>query len=75
MNYKAVEEKRKALRQLYGGVMSPADLDRELGYKKRGGGVRWAEMVGLEPIPLSSNRKGYETDLVAKQIVMLRGMG
>ena len=52
--------------------MSPADLDRELGFRSRGGGVAWAQMVGVEAIMVSPKRKGYETDLVAEKIVRSR---
>lgn len=64
-----IAEKRKALRQIYGGMMSPTDLDRELGFKHRGGGTRWAAMMGIEPIMRSEKRKAYETDRVAEAIV------
>ena len=66
---KQIAEKRYLLRKLYGGVMSSADLDRELGYKSKGRGAAWAKMVGVEPIQISPKRRGYETDEVAAAIV------
>lgn len=65
---KKIAEKRKLLRDLYGGIMTPSQLDRELG-RSKGAGTAWARMVGLEAIPLSPRRKGYETDLVAEAMV------
>lgn len=69
---KQIAQKKRELREIYGGVMSPADLDRELGFRSRGGGVAWAQMVGVEAIMVSPKRKGYETDLVAEKIVRSR---
>lgn len=66
---KQIAEKRKILRGLYGGVMTPTDLDRELGFKSKGGGSNWAKMVGVESIMVSPKRRGYETDRVAEEIV------
>ena len=66
---KQIAEKRKILRGLYGGVMTPTDLDRELGFKSKGGGARWAQMVGVESVQVSPKRRGYETDRVAEEIV------
>lgn len=66
---KQISEKKQALRKLYGGVMSPRDLDRELGFKSKGGGATWAKMVGVAPIMVSPKRRGYETDRVAEEIV------
>ena len=34
---KQIAQKKRELREIYGGVMSPADLDRELGFRSRGG--------------------------------------
>ena len=65
---KQIAEKRKILREIYGGVMTPAQLDRELGRSKGGGNI-WARMVGLECIMVSEKRRGYETDRVAEEIV------
>ena len=71
---KQIAEKRRILRELYGGVMTPAQLDRELG-RSKGGGTAWARMVGVEAIPLSPRRRGYETDLVAEAMVRRRVLG
>lgn len=68
---KKIAEKRKLLRDLYGGVMTPSQLDRELG-RSKGGGTAWARMMGVEAIPLSDSRRGYETDLVAEAMVRRR---
>lgn len=65
---KDIAEKRRILRQLYGGMMTPLDIDRELG-RSKGGGTVWAQMVGLEAVMVSPKRKAYETDRVAEKIV------
>ena len=65
---KEIAEKRRTLRTIYGGIMSPTELDRELG-RSRGGGIAWARMVGLEAIQVSPKRIGFETDRVAEEIV------
>lgn len=69
---KQIAEKRRALRDIYGGMMSPTDLDRELGFKTRGHGESWAASVGIEYVPVSAARRGYETDRVAEEIVKRR---
>lgn len=51
---KQIAEKRRALRDIYGGMMSPTDLDRELGFKTRGHGESWAASVGIEYVPVRS---------------------
>lgn len=68
---KQIAEKRRTLRELYGGMMTPRDLDRELG-RSKGGGTAWARMVGLEAVMVSPTRRRYETDLVAEKIVVGR---
>lgn len=65
---KEIAEKRRRLRELYGGMMTPRELDRELG-RSKGGGTVWARMVGLEAIMVSPKRRSYETDRVAEEIV------
>lgn len=65
---KDIAEKRRILRQLYGGMMTPRELDRELG-RSKGGGTVWAQMVGLEAVMVSPKRRAYETDQVAEKIV------
>ena len=68
---KQIAEKRRTLRQLYGGMMTPPELDRELG-RSKGGGAVWARMVGLESVMVSPKRRAYETDRVAEEIVRRR---
>ena len=67
-----IAEKRKLLREIYGGMMSPAQLDREIGRKRKGAGEAWARMVGLEYVMVSKSRRGYETDKVAEALVRRR---
>lgn len=67
----AIREKRNILRKIYGGMMTLADLAQELGMN-RDGAKAWAAEKCI------GNRVGrrvkYETDEVAKHIVLLRGM-
>ena len=56
---KDIAEKRRTLRQIYGGMMTPRELDRELG-RSKGGGTVWAQMVGLEAVMVSPKRRAYD---------------
>lgn len=69
---KQIAEKRRVLRELYGGMMTLTDLSRELGYKRPDGAANWVKMVGLEAVMVSPKRKSYETDRVAAEIVRRR---
>ena len=70
--YNEIAEKRRTLRSLYGGMMSLTDLTRELGLKDSRVAKAWAVANGI------GNQIGghvrFETDCVAKVIVMGRGM-
>lgn len=66
-----IREKRTILRGIYGGMMSLADLGRELGMKPEAARV-WAQEKGIGNMVRS--RLKIETDEVAKIIVMERGM-
>ena len=70
--YNEIAEKRRILRGIYGGMMSLSDLTRELGLKDTRAAKAWALQNGI------GNQIGrwirYDTDTVAKQIVMGRGM-
>lgn len=70
---KDIAEKRRLLRNIYGGLMTKADLAHELGYKDVDSAAKWAREVGVEPV-LIGRRKRYETDMVAATIVRRRGM-
>ena len=70
---KDIAEKRRLLRNIYGGLMTKADLAHELGYKDADSAAKWAREVGVEPV-LIRGRKRYETDMVAATIVRHRGM-
>lgn len=70
--YNEIAEKRRTLRGIYGGMMSLTDLTRELGLKDRRAAKAWAVENGI------GNQVGrhirFDTDCVAKIIVMGRGM-
>lgn len=67
-----IAEKRRTLRGIYGGMMSLTDLTRELGLKDPRAAKAWAVRNGI------GNQVGrwirFDTDAVAKTIVMGRGM-
>ena len=69
--YSDIREKRGILREIYGGMMSLADLSRELGMSPEDAKV-WASSQGIGTI--IGRRIKYETDMVAKIIVVQRGM-
>lgn len=70
--YNEIAEKRRTMREIYGGMMSLTDLTRELGLKDKRVAKAWALQHGI------GNQIGrwvkYDTDTVAKTIVMGRGM-
>lgn len=70
--YNEIAEKRRTMRSIYGGMMSLTDLTRELGLKDRRAAKAWAVQNGI------GNQVGrqirFDTDCVAKIIVMGRGM-
>lgn len=70
---KAVTEKRKILREQYGGMMSVQDLMNEFGFKSKESALRAISDLGIQPTQLGRSRR-YDTDLVAKRLVEIRGM-
>lgn len=72
-HYNAIREKRQILRDIYGGMMSIADLTKELGYKSPKSARAWLATVGVEAVKVGGGIR-YETDQVAKAIVDGRGM-
>lgn len=66
-----IQEKRNILRKIYGGMMSLADLSRELRMKDDAA-RKWAAEQGIGN--LIGKRIKYDTDEVAKKIVEGRGM-
>lgn len=71
--YRDIREKRRILREAYGGLMTIADLTRELGYCDRKSACRAAEALGLEMTRIGRYKR-YDTDLVARALVDGRGM-
>lgn len=69
--YTNIAEKRKILRELYGGMMTLADVARELG-RTREVARTWVRSLGLGT--QIGKRVYYETDEIAKAIVQGRGM-
>jgi len=69
----AVREKQKALRDIYGGMMTTTDLTKELGYSSRSSARAWLRETSIPGVRMG-NQIRYATDLVAKTIVDRRGM-
>lgn len=69
--YTNIAEKRKIMREIYGGMMTLTDVARELG-RNRDVARAWVRELGLG-IQIGK-RVYYETDEIAKAIVQGRGM-
>ena len=70
--YNAVREKRDILRSIYGGMMTLADLTKELWYSSRKSAAKWVESVELDGTRVGKSVR-YDTDLVARKLVDGRG--
>ena len=70
--YTDIAEKRKLLRELYGGMMTLTDVAKELGNRDRSVARAWVRELGLGT--QIGKRVYYETDEIAKAIVQGRGM-
>lgn len=70
--YNEIAEKRRTMRAIYGGMMTLTQLTEELGLKDKRVAKAWAIQNGI------GNQVGrfikYDTDTVAKTIVLGRGM-
>lgn len=71
--YNAVREKREILRGIYGGMMTLADLTKELGYTSPKSALKWVESVEIEGTKIGRSVR-YDTDMVARRLVDGRGM-
>lgn len=69
--YANIVEKRKIMRELYGGMMTLTDVAKELG-TTRDVARAWVRGLGLGT--QIGKRVRYETDEIAKAIVQARGM-
>lgn len=69
-----IAEKRRLMYERHGGLMTPTDLCRELGYVRPERGDQWAEEHDIPAIRLAPRKRRYETDLVAKALVQSRYM-
>ena len=70
-----IAEKRRLMYETHGGIMSPTDIAKEVGYAPRSkNGDRWAQEHNIPAVRMGARKRGYETDLVAKAIVQGRGM-
>ena len=67
-----IQEKRRILRGNYGGMMTLKDLSREMGSTPANARI-WGQEIGAA-VKIGSGRPKYDVDVVAKHIVMLRGM-
>lgn len=71
--YREVDIKRKILRDIYGGMMTLAQLSQELGYSSNNSTKKWVREHALEGVRMGKSVR-YETDQVARVIVDGRGM-
>ena len=71
--YREIAEKRKILREQYGGMMTLTDVQTELGYNSHHSALRAVAALGI-PATQIGRAKKYDTDSVAKRLVELRGM-
>lgn len=71
--YRAVADKRKILRDIYGGMMTLRQLSKELSYGSDNSTRKWVREHALEGVKMGKSVR-YETDQVAKAIVEGRGM-
>lgn len=72
-----IREKRRIMREIYGGMMTLEDVRTELGYGSPRSARKWIRECGLDGTRVSTGARvsvRYETDLVAKKIVEGRGM-
>lgn len=69
--YASITEKRKLLRDLYGGMMTLTDVSKELSVTRD---VARAWVRDLSLGVQIGKRTYYETDEIAKAIVQARGM-
>ena len=69
--YNDIAEKRKIMRDIYGGMMTLTDVAKELG-RTRGVARTWVKSLGLGS--QIGKRIYYETDEIAKAIVLARSM-
>lgn len=71
--YREIAEKRKILREQYGGMMTLKDVQTEFGFNSHHSAQRAIDNMGI-PATKVGGRKKYDTDSVAKRLVELRGM-
>lgn len=71
---KAIAQKKREIYGRHGGVLSPTDLSRELGFGDRRDAERWAREHDVPPIQMGPRKRGYEADLLARAMVQARGM-
>jgi hypothetical protein len=70
---KEIKSKRDVMRERYGGMMSLEDVRQELGYRSRNGALAAIQEMGLPATQVGRSKK-YDTDVVARRLVELRGM-
>lgn len=68
-----IKEKRKILREEYGGMMTLRDLARELGYQSEKSASRAAVEMDIPGTKVGRSKR-YDTDVVARRLVERRGM-
>ncbi len=72
-NYREVYKKRDEMYDRYGGMMTLAQVKKELGVTDSRTAREMLRGLEVEPIKLGRSKK-YETSLLAKALVSRRGM-
>ncbi|MBM6926937.1 hypothetical protein [Pseudoflavonifractor phocaeensis] len=70
--YREVRAKQDIMRDRYGGMMELKDIATELGYKSPTSARAAVREMGL-PATQVGRKKKYDTDIVARRLVELRG--
>lgn len=71
--YRDIRAKQEIMRDRYGGMMSLNDLGTELGYSSKTSILKAVKELDI-PATRVGRMKKYDTDIVAKRLVELRGM-
>lgn len=72
-NYREIYKKRDEMFDRYGGMMTLAQVKKELGVTDDRTAKEYLRDLGVEPIKTGRSKK-YETCLLARAIVNRRGM-
>lgn len=72
--YRIVNEKKRFLRDYYGGLMTMKQVMKELGYGDKRNAKMWLEAHGVYGVTMNGSRLKYDVDQLAQAIVDARGV-